>query len=122
MVGKYDLSVTEREIMEVLWEHGDYMRTGELFKLFNERGKNWKRQTLNTLLIRLDEIGVVTRRRAEVTAAFSKAKYCQLQTQDILDKMYGGELSNFVAALTGRDKLNKTEAAKLEKLIAELDK
>lgn len=122
MVGKYDLSVTEREIMEVLWEHGDYMRTGELFKLFNERGKNWKRQTLNTLLIRLDEIGVVTRRRAEVTAAFSKTRYCQLQTQDILDKMYDSKLSNFVAAFVGQDKLEDADAAKLEALVAEMNK
>ena len=54
---KYSLSDTEQEIMEVLWEKGDSIKTRQLLELFNERGKDWKRQTLNTFLSRLEEMG-----------------------------------------------------------------
>ena len=37
-----------------------------------EKGKDWKRQTLNTLLFRLEEKGVIVRRRAYVWSVLSK--------------------------------------------------
>lgn len=119
MTGRYDLSVTEKEIMEVIWDRKDYMKTRELFEIFNERGKQWKRQTLNTLLIRLDEIGVITRRRSEVIASYSREEYRKLQTQDILDRMYDGKLENFMAALCAKSELTENEAEKLQNLFHE---
>lgn len=117
---RYNLAATEREIMEVLWEKGTYVLTRDLLDIFNKRGKNWKRQTLNTLVARLDEKGLVHRRRAEVIAAYTAPEFLQLQTKDILDTMYQGKFSNFCVALTGRTALEDSEVTALSRLIDEL--
>lgn len=47
-----NLSPAEAEIMDLLWEGGE--RTNrELLISLNANGRDWKRQTLNTLLTRL---------------------------------------------------------------------
>ena len=53
---KYELSRTEEQIMDFLWTNNRPVKTGEIMDYFTEnKGKEWKRQTLNTLLIRLEE-------------------------------------------------------------------
>ena len=55
---KYELSRTEEQIMDFLWTNNRPVKTGEIMDYFTEnKGKEWKRQTLNTLLIRLEEKG-----------------------------------------------------------------
>ena len=52
---KYELSRTEEQIMDFLWTNNRPVKTGEIMDYFTEnKGKEWKRQTLNTLLIRLE--------------------------------------------------------------------
>ena len=46
------LSPAEAEIMELLWEGGEKTNR-ELLLCLNTDGRDWKRQTLNTLLTRL---------------------------------------------------------------------
>ncbi|MED9904968.1 MAG: BlaI/MecI/CopY family transcriptional regulator [Lachnospiraceae bacterium] len=120
MKRKYQLAATEYEIMEVLWEKGDYILTRDLLDIFNEKGKNWKRQTLNTLLVRLEEKQLVLRKRAFVATSCTKAEYLHLYTKEILDTMYGGKLGNFCAALSGNDHIEESDAEELNKLIEEL--
>ena len=66
MKSSYKLADAELEVMRVLWENGGKLSTGDLLDQMKQRGKNWKRQTLNTLLARLEEKGVVNRPRAIV--------------------------------------------------------
>ena len=70
---KYELSRTEEQIMELLWENNRPMKTGEIMDYFTQnKGKDWKRQTLNTLLIRLEDKEVIERRRGIVEAKYTK--------------------------------------------------
>ena len=55
----HKITGAEREVMEVLWQRTEPMQTRELLEEMKERGKKWKRQTLNTLLFRLEEKGIV---------------------------------------------------------------
>ena len=48
----YDISDAEMEVMEKLWEQSDGIKQSELLALFKADGKEWKRQTLNTFLVR----------------------------------------------------------------------
>lgn len=118
----YKLAAAEQEVMKVLWENGGTLSTGDLLDQMKLRGKNWKRQTLNTLLARLEEKGVVNRPRAMVEASMSEKELKQLQAKEILDNFYGGKLKNFCAALIGDAKLNAQEAASLNNMIDELQK
>lgn len=68
----YHLSKTESEIMEKLWTKEGAIKQTQLLDMFNEEGKEWGRQTLNTLLIRLEGRGFVKREKRMVVAACSR--------------------------------------------------
>lgn len=120
MKENYKIADAERDVMEALWERSEAVATRELLDIMNQKGKNWKRQTLNTLLFRLEDKKIVIRKRGYVEPAFTETELLQKQTEGLLDNFYGGKLSNFCAALTGQDSISDEEAAKLEALIGEL--
>lgn len=114
---KYCLSETEQEIMEVLWEKKEFVKTRDLLGIFNEKGKNWKRQTLNTFLIRLEEMGLILRDRSVVRAAGTRIDYQKMQSREVLDLLYGGDMSNFCMALTGQQSISEEDKQELSRLI-----
>ena len=58
MKDKYDLTKSEEEIMELLWEMDQKMSSKEILDYFNENcDKDWKKQTLNTFLAKLLQAG-----------------------------------------------------------------
>lgn len=116
----HKITETERNVMEVLWEHSDAVATKDLLEMMKEKGKDWKRQTLNTLLFRLEEKGIVARTRAYVKAAMSKEELLQAQTQELLDEFYGGKISNFFIALAGSAKVTAEDAGRLDALLEEM--
>lgn len=122
MKNSYKLAEAEQEVMKVLWENNGKLSTGDLLDQMKKKGKNWKRQTLNTLLARLEEKGLVKRPRAFVEASMTEQELKQLQAKAILDHFYGGKLKNFCAALIGDSRLNAKEAASLNAMIDELQK
>lgn len=117
MKESYRITKAEREVMEVIWEANEPVRTKNLLDKMKEKGRDWKRQTLNTLLFRLEEKGIVSRRRAYVEGALSEQELLQKQTQEILDDFYGGKLENFCAALVGNRTVKNEEVDKLYELI-----
>lgn len=118
----HKITNTEQSVMEVLWERSEAVATRELLELMKEKGRNWKRQTLNTLLFRLEEKGIVSRTRAYAKAAMSREELYQVQTREILDDFYGGKLSNFVAALVGSTNMTAEDADRVEALLEGLRK
>lgn len=116
----HNITDTEKSVMDILWDRPDAVATRELLDLMKEKGKNWKRQTLNTLLFRLEEKGIVNRTRAYVQPALSREELLQVQTQELLDDLYGGKPANFFAALAGRAKLTAEDADRLETLLEEI--
>ena len=45
---KYNLSATEMEIMEFLWDTNKKLSASEILKYFNDnKSKNWKKQTFS---------------------------------------------------------------------------
>ena len=119
MKNSYKITEAERAVVEVLWEHPGPVQTSELLDLMKAKGKNWKRQTLNTLLFRLEEKSIVKRKRAYVEVALSEQELLQKQTQGILDNFYGGKLGNFCAALVGKAKVSEEDKAMLYALLDE---
>jgi len=57
------LSKTERKVMEKIWESNKELTQNEVRMKCNERfGTNWKRQTVNTFLRRIEAKGYLTSR------------------------------------------------------------
>lgn len=122
MKNSYKLAGAEQEIMKLLWANGGTLPTSDLLDKVNKKGMIWKRQTLNTILARLEEKGIVRRPRAFVEAMVSEKELQQLQAKEILDSLYDGKLKNFCAALIGDVKVDDKEADNLNTLIDKIQK
>ncbi len=112
-----DISETEREVMEKLWDYQEGIKQSQLLALFLADGKEWKRQTLNTFLSRLEDKGLVQREHRVAKPVYSREEYNYIQMKTAIDQMYGGRLSNFVAAFSEKNAINESEAQELIKIL-----
>ena len=115
-----EMSETEREIMEVLWQSGSGQTLNGLLEYFSkERERSWKPQTLATFMSRLAEKGLVKweqQGRARVySPILSKSEYECEKAKTLLDKLYSGSLHSFVAALYDGDALSAGDIEELKK-------
>ena len=121
MERNYRVSDSEMEVMKMLWRQKEGIKQSQLLDLFTKEGKAWKRQTLNTFLSRLETKGLVIRERGLVRAAVEEEEYNFSQAQNAIDNMYGGKLSNFVAAFIRRNAVNKEDLEELNVYLTELE-
>ena len=109
----YNLSDAEMEVMEKLWDQEGGIKQSQLLALFEADGKEWKRQTLNTFLSRLEGKGLVKRENRIVEVVYSREEYNDMQMKTVIDQVYGGKLSNLVAAFVKRNSISEGETEKL---------
>lgn len=121
MRGKHNISDAERDVMEVLWQFPEGIKQSALLEAVNESGKDWKRQTLNTLITRLMEKGLINRESRHVCAAMTKQEYCNLQIEEVVADVYDGKFGKLVLAFAQSGKITKEEAEELKKLLAEYE-
>lgn len=115
-----DLSKTELEILQVLWDNGGEMSPRDIWDIFLSRGKDWKRQTLNTLLLRMEEKGVVEKYWGSVRALCTELEFRHVQCQEMVQDSFNGSLNQFMAAFTGNSKISPEDAKELEELVERL--
>lgn len=109
----YDISDAEMEVMEKLWEQGDGIKQSELLARFEADGKQWKRQTLNTFLTRLEGKGLVKRENRIVKVVYGREEYNNMQMKTVIDHVYGGRLSDFVASFVKKNTIADSDAKDL---------
>ncbi len=94
------MSDAELEVMEKLWDQEGAVKQSQLFALFEEDGKAWKRQTLNTFLSRLENKGLVKRENRLVEPLYNKKEYYRIQAEVAIarmhSKMYGEKQSKSI--------------------------
>lgn len=115
-----DLSKTELEILQVLWDNGGEMSPRDIWDIFLSRGKDWKRQTLNTLLLRMEEKGVIEKHWGSVRALCSELEFRHAQCKEMVQDSFNGSLNQFMAAFTGNSKISPEDAKELEELVERL--
>lgn len=113
------VSEAEMEVMEKLWDQEGAIRQSQLLALFNADGKDWKRQTLNTFLSRLENKGLIKRENRLVEPLYSREEYGNIQMKAEIDRMYGGKLSNFMAAFV-KENASEEEVIEMAHFIADL--
>ena len=117
MKGFLNISDSELEVMEMLWKHGSRIKQTELFTVFVESGKNWKRQTLNTFLCRLEDKGLVKRANRIVETVYSRDEYSYMQVKAAIDCLYDGQLNDFMIAFAQRNVITRKNAEELIRII-----
>ncbi len=117
MKSLFNISEAEQEVMEKLWDQEDSIKQSRLLSLFEADGKEWKRQTLNTFLSRLEDKGLVQRENRLVKAVYSREEYYYMQMKEAIDHMYGGRLSNFVTAFVKKNEVDENDAKELMRIL-----
>ena len=124
MKDKYNLTKSEEEIMELLWETDRKMSSKEILDHFNEHcGKDWKKQTLNTFLAKLLQAGFSDRiskdRKYLYVPLITRMEYKQKGAERFIRDSYSGSFMKFVSALSGGEMISKEEAEEIRKLLEE---
>ena len=124
MKDKYNLTKSEEEIMELLWETDRKMSSKEILDHFNEHcGKDWKKQTLNTFLAKLLQAGFIDRiskdRKYLYVPLITRMEYKQKGAERFIRDSYSGSFMQFVSALSGGEMISKEEAEEIRKLLEE---
>ena len=106
---------SELEVMRILWREGRLMPFGEIRAELEEK-TGWKKSTIQTLVLRLRDKGIITAHDKYVTmysANVSQEDYVQSEGQTFIDKVFDGSVKNFVAALCRSGKLDENDIDEL---------
>jgi len=102
---------SELEVMCILWREGRPMPFGEIRAELEEK-TGWKKSTIQTLVSRLRDKGIITAHDKYVTmysANVTQEEYLQTQGQTLIDKMFDGSAKNLVAALCRSGQLGESD-------------
>lgn len=112
------LPEAQLEVMEVIWDKGGSAMFGELSEELASRGKEWKANTIQTLLARLAERGMLSVRKCgrlnEYTAKVTREEYQQKQACILVEHVFGGSMKNLLSALVKQDYLTREDYDELK--------
>jgi len=107
---------SELEVMRILWREGRPMPFGEIRAELEDK-TGWKKSTIQTLVLRLRDKGIITAQDKYVTmysANISQEEYIQSEGETFIDKLFDGSAKNFVAALCRNGKLDESDINELK--------
>lgn len=114
---EFQLHQAEYRFMEVIWDN-EPVNSTTLVKLCEER-LGWKKSTTYTVLRKLCHRGVLRNEDATVVAIAKKEDIQQFESQQVVERSFGGSLPAFVNAFLSEKKLSRQEAEELMKMIEE---
>jgi BlaI family penicillinase repressor len=114
----HNISDSEEEIMQIIWENGGQIHFATLMEKLENIGKKWKPNTALTFLARLVEKGMLSvQKQGRINlylALCTKEEYAESLTQLFLNKVYGGDAKGLVAALVSQAHLSREDVASLQ--------
>ena len=110
---------SELKVMNVLWKEGDIAARLIASKLNDELG--WNINTTYTLIKRCIKKGAIERSEPNFMchAIISKSEVQQAETNELINKIYGGSANNLFAALLGKKKLSAKQIERLKQIVAD---
>ncbi len=113
----YHINESEYRFMEILWEE-EPVNSMELVRICSER-LGWKKSTTYTVIRKLSQKQIASNENAVVRALVSRSCMQKQESNDFLNRKFGGSLPMFVNAYLQDKKLTKEEAERLKKMIQE---
>lgn len=107
--------------MELLWKRGDLTAKELAAELKEQVG--WSKTTTYTVIKKCIDKGAVERSDPNFVchAVITQTQARQYETQELIDKMYGGHADQLVACLLGGQKLSQESIEQLKRLVQELE-
>jgi predicted transcriptional regulator len=114
------LSDVQLEIMNIVWERSA-CSVADVWKVLSER-RGVTRNTVHTLIARLDEKGWLKRREEQgrhvYSATVSREKNQQRSVRRLVDTVFDGSAEGLVLALLNEKNVSPAEAKRIRALIA----
>ena len=109
----------ELNVMELLWSNEE-LAARDIAHIVKEY-IGWEKNTTYTVIKRLINKGAVVRTEPGFIcrAAITKERVQQIETNYIIQKFYGGSLSDFISIYLRNQKLSNIELMELERIISE---
>lgn len=109
------LCESEYRFAIIVWEN-EPLGSGELVKLC-EKELGWKKSTTYTVLKKLCERGIFKNDSAVVKALIKQEQVQRYESEQLIDRAFGGSLPRFITAFMNYKTLSVKEAEELKKLI-----
>lgn len=108
---------SELKIMEILWEKGD--TTAKQLADFAKEKIGWGKTTTYTVITKCVQKKAIERREPGFVchALIDQEQAQEYETNELIDKMYGGSAGLLVAALVQKSRLSQKEIQELKKMI-----
>jgi len=114
------LSEAQLEIMNVIWDR-EACSVADVWKLLEER-RGVSRNTVHTLIARLEEKGWLARRETSgglhYASTISRSEAQQRCVQRVIETVFGGSAEGLVLALFNGGSVSKAEADRIRQIIA----
>ncbi len=114
-----DLSPSQREIMDIVWERGNI--TARELKLLLSRKRSWSRNTVRTLLERMEQKGWLTHRAEGRTFLYSAAHprpaTIGQTVANVVDRVCGGSPEVLLSALLDYRGLTPGELGRIRSML-----
>lgn len=110
------ISNAELEIMKILWREQTMVPFSDI-RAELQKEKGWEKSTINTLIRRLVEKGVISVEKHGVmqyAPNISEAEYKMAEERNLINKLYNGNAKNLVAALCHRGELTEADIDELK--------
>ena len=107
---------SELEVMRILWREGRPLSFAEIRKEL-ENKSSWSKSTIQTLIARLRDKGIVGTHTHYVTlysANITEAEYLRAEEQSFLDKLFDGSAKKLVTALCQSGRLGENDIDELK--------
>ena len=116
----YKLGEVESRFADMIWER-EPLTMRELVELC-EKELHWKRTTTYTVLKKCVEKQAVLRTEPGFVCSplISRAEVQADETNDLIDRMYGGSKDLLIASLLGNQEMTPDDLARLKKLVEEM--
>lgn len=109
----------ELELMKIIWGNGGMALYADIVLALSNKGMNWTKNTIITLLSRLIEKGLLKTNkighRNKYTAIVSEEEYQTAQTEHFVEKIYEGNAKGLVSTLIQKDLLSADDYEDLKK-------
>lgn len=113
----YHVNESEYRFMEILWKV-EPVNSMELVRICQKK-LGWKKSTTYTVIRKLSDKNIVCNEEAVVRTLVSRDSMQKQESNEFLDRKFGGSLPSFVTAFLQDRKLTREEAEYLKKLIQE---
>jgi BlaI family penicillinase repressor len=122
MANQAGLSDAEREVLKVLWDHGDGT-VREINEVLQHRGRQWAYTTVSTLLLRLAVKKYVASDPSAVPhvyrALVSRDELLDRRLKDAAEEFCDGRAAPLVLALVQGNRFSAEEVERLRRLLDE---